>query len=230
MMQQINLYLPELQPSKEWLTANTILFSSLGFMVLMLIAQIIINIQLSHYEEQVAMIEEQQAQATERLTKVSSIPKPVSSQKLADQIKKMRIGVKNREQVRAIIGDQNLGNATGFSMAMEAIARQSSTDISLEKFRLSRGGQLAEMGGLTVRPESIPLYLKKLGREPSFTSTRFGLLSLLSGQRSPKSIGNKSIIHFLSGYENILSTADTSDIRTSTYKKIIDFHNGSNKQ
>lgn len=221
MIQQVNLYLPELQPSKEWLTANTILFSGLGFMALMFIAQLVLSVQLSFYEKQVVMIEDQKAQATDRLTKVSNMPKPVNSLQLDEEVRKLRVVVDNREQVQAIIGYQNLGNAVGFSKAMEAIARQSSRHIALEKFRLSRGGYLAEMDGQTLKPESIPLYLKKLREATSFANTRFGLLTL---ENQSTQTNSGQLVRFTSGYENLVTMTDSN--RPSTYKQILNKFNG----
>ncbi len=196
-MQQVNLYLPELRPKKEWLTANTVLASAIGLMVMLGVIQIIVTGSVTRFESNVIIMENQQVASASRVEKLKNSPLSSNRVGLEQRIDQLRNAIKSREYVGLIIEDQNLGNSEGFAGAMTGLARQSSDSISLSRIRLSAGGSAVELAGEMKRPEDIPLYLQRIQTEKSFLQSRFGLLSVAQEKNS------RSVHKFSLGFESL---------------------------
>jgi Tfp pilus assembly protein PilN len=91
--------------------------------------------------------------------------------------------VSRREQIMALITQQNLGNAEGFSRQMRSMARQSLDTMQIDNFSLQAGGGYMEMSGRTRQADQVPLYLQRLRAEDSFQRVRFGVLNVEREER-----------------------------------------------
>jgi len=200
-IQSVNLYLPELRPSKEWLTANTVAISLLGFVLIILGASALMSHNLKDYQHQVAVLEDQQAQIESRLEEFRARPTNNGTLQLDRKLTKLRSAILAREQIGQIIQGQNLGNEEGFSGVMNAFARQYIDSISLEHIRVSRGGAYIELKGATRLPRDIPRYLQNLQSEKSISDAQFGLLSVM---KNPK---NSREHVFAFGFDSLFSLA-----------------------
>ncbi len=182
-MQRVNLYLPELRVKKEWLTANTIALSVVGFCLLMVVAVVFTKQGLKDYEEKVAFIENQQKGAETRVNRIKNMSRTVNSFQLDRRLSKLKRSVVAREQIGQIIQGQNLGNEAGFAMSMNRFAKHSLSSISLDNIRISRGGNFVEMTGVARKIEDVPLFIQLLRQEESFADVQFGLLSAAKNQK-----------------------------------------------
>lgn len=200
-MQRINLYLPELRVKKEWLTADTIALSALGFTALMILASVLIKNGLKDYEEQVRLIENQKIAAEERVLRIKNMPRAANSMQFDRRLNQLRRAVAARQQIGQIIEGQNLGNESGFAASMQHMAMHAFSSISLEHIRISRGGTFVEMSGVSKTIEDVPLYLQKLRKEDSFIAAQFGLMSV---KRDAK---GKGIHEFSLGFESVYRVA-----------------------
>lgn len=198
-MQQVNLYLPELRPTREWLTANTVVFSVIGMVVILALVQITVTGSLKSFESNLVVIENQQVASAARVEKLKNSPLSSNRVVLEQRIEQLRTAIKSREFVGLIIEDQNLGNSEGFAAAMTGLARQSSDSIALSRIRFSAGGDAVELAGEIKRPEDIPLYLQRIQTEKSFFHSRFGLLSV--AQEKNSRTGHKFSLGFESLFE-----------------------------
>ncbi|WP_075185704.1 hypothetical protein [Teredinibacter haidensis] len=183
-LQQVNLYLPELRPKKEWLTTNSLFFSVVGIIAIYVAFYFIAVANLDVLEQQVVELENQQLATKKQLEKFKAKANPFQSNQLEPQLEYLRAALKGREHVGEIITWQNLGNADGFVNPLKALARQSMPSISLEKISLSRGGQHLQLRGQTQAPEDIATYIQILQQEPSLVNTSFGLLSVAAQKNS----------------------------------------------
>ena len=66
-IQQVNLYLSELKPAKEWLTANSLMFSVVGVIGIYIAFYFIAIANLETLEQQVIVLENQQIVAKQQL-------------------------------------------------------------------------------------------------------------------------------------------------------------------
>lgn len=203
-MQQVNLYLPELQPKKEWLTANTIVLTLLGFILLTAISTYYSGKEIKRYEARIELIEKQKEIIEFRIKEVQSTPRAININALEQTKKKLTKQVMAREQIGNLIQGQNLGNELGFSRAMTGFSRQSFPSVSLQHIRISRGGSFIELKGKTNVVENIPNFVRNLKKETSFHDAQFGLLSIVNVESS-------SLHDFTLGFESVyqLATQET---------------------
>ncbi len=177
-MQRVNLYRPELRPSKEWLTAQSIALSAVGFSLLLVLSVILMNNSIEDLKRHVATIEAQKTESEARVARIKNMPRAGNAFQIDRRLKRLKRSVLAREQIGQIIQGQNLGNEAGFSGAMNSLAEHAFESISLEHIRISRGGSFVEMKGVTRSAQDVPLYLARLKKEDSFLGAQFGLLSV----------------------------------------------------
>ena len=144
-MQQVNLYLPELRPKKEWLTARTTGVIALGFIAMMWLGVLLSSHRLELRAQQLERMETYRQQALLRIQDIRSRARPGVSAELDEQLANIIAAIATREKLAAIMRGQELGNQQGFSAALEGLARQSMPSISLEHFRFSAGGARVEL-------------------------------------------------------------------------------------
>ena len=196
-VQQINLYLPELRPKKQWITVNTLLASTVGLVVMLTLIHFYNLRSLRSFDANVITIENQQVVAKQRVEKMKKLPLPSNRNALDNRIEELQRAIKAREIVGFIIEDQNLGNAEGFAAAMDGLARQSINSVALSRIRLSSGGSVVELAGEMRKPEDIPLYLQRIQTEKSFYQSRFGLLSVAEVKEK------KNVHQFSLGFDSL---------------------------
>lgn len=203
-MQEINLYLADLQPKKLSFSANFALAASIALIVVFTGIQIVAENSLKQLNINVATIENQKVATSERLLKIKSTSLTSNAVLLDQSINDLRAQISDRQTVGKIIEWQNLGNEDGFAHVLESLARHSSNEFSLQRIRLGSGGKSLELAGDTLRAETIPLYLQALQTEDGLAHTRFGLLSMG---------GDKKIKKFSLGFETVYKLAGEKDKR-----------------
>lgn len=177
-MQHINLYLPELRPKKEFLTANMLVISTVGLCLVLAMASWTLTSDLEKKRSRVIELENQKVVVQQQIDEIKKVPRVSDEIKLDQQLTELRASIRSRKQLGQIIIGQNFGNEAGFSKVLESMARQSQRTMSLEQIRISGSGRLVEFRGLTLQPENVPTYLQDLQAEESFDGVRFGLLSV----------------------------------------------------
>ena len=201
-MQQINLYLPEFRPKQKILTANIVAICSLGLFAVLLVVAVLDNLQIKSMEQQIVEDESLKKIVKQRVDEMLTVPRPSDEQRLDRQIVQLREAIRSREQVGRIIEGQSFGNANGFSRAMKSLAKQSLSNIALERIKLSSGGEFVELKGLSTLPESIPQYIQKLQSESSLKNVHYGALSIAENS------GPNTLHQFSLGFESVYASAN----------------------
>lgn len=177
-MQQVNLYVAELRPKKEWLTAASLLFLLIGFCALMLASVSINYYQLSQYEKQVVKLEGQKELSATRLVDIKKrMPKNVAG-KLDKQVMSLRDKLNQKIQISEIVGGKNLGNSRGYSSHFDALAEKIPADVAISRFKLSGGVEKLEMMGESLKADEVASMVSALKSSPSFENTSFGQLTM----------------------------------------------------
>lgn len=197
-MQEINLYVPELQPRELSFSANFCLYASVILIVVLCGIQFIASSSLANLQRNVETLENQRAASSERVAQIKTSSIYASSVLLDQHILELRSQIRDRQNVGKIIEWQNLGNEEGFAHVLESLARHSSHEFSLQRIRLSAGGNHLEFSGETRRAEAIPLYLQALQTDTNMAQTRFGLLSMG---------GEQDIKQFSLGFDTVYKLA-----------------------
>lgn len=196
-MQQVNLYLPELRPRREWLSAEFAVLACVGFIALLLIAQLVTTYRANSLDEQITGQEARVATLEAQVARLKQASTAAGTPSLDETIAQLETAIANRQKVGRILAGQNVGNARGFHANLQALAQQSQDDLALERFTFSRGGGYVEMRGQARSATAVPLYLQRLKQSAAFGQARFGLLSVTSENSSG------SVVEFALGYDNI---------------------------
>jgi Tfp pilus assembly protein PilN len=176
--QQINLYTAEFRRGEQPLSARLIARASVGMLLVLLAVEAVAVWQLHRARGGLEHYQAEESVVSRRVQALKSSQGVDQRSGLEQQIEILRREVQRREELKMLVGGQNLGNASGFSPYMEAMARQASEDLSLTRIGLLNGGSYLELEGWTRKPEAVPFYLRKLRDEDSFQDVKFGVLGI----------------------------------------------------
>jgi len=177
-MQQINLYLPEFQPNREFMRSVHMVWG-LGIFLLLLILVSVFSASVNSERNQALV--ESRAKLEQLILRVAELEGQRPRINLADldaELLKQNQELERRQQILTIIANKNLGNNTGFSAHLQALGRQSLPTLSLSVFSFQRGGNYVEFAGKAQAADQIPLYIQKLRTEAIFANSAFGVLNL----------------------------------------------------
>lgn len=204
-LQQVNLYLPELRPQRDWLNARFAALLCAAFIAFMLVMQLVWGLRAGALEEQIAQQQAVVADLQAQVDKLKLTSTAVARQPLDETVAQLEAAIANRKKVGRILSGQNMGNSQSFYAHMQSLARESHSDLALERFTFSRGGNYVQMHGWARSAEAIPLYLQRLKNDPVFQQAHFGLLSISSQPDSDRAL------EFSLGYDNIYRQTSAED-------------------
>ncbi|MFT7558729.1 MAG: hypothetical protein ACI93R_000628 [Flavobacteriales bacterium] len=197
-MQAVNLYLPEFQPTKEWLTAKSLCFSLLGMMLIFTAAAYVQHQQLSEFEQQIMVLEEQQVSSSDRIELYRKQAGLQDTKAIDDTILSLRKDIRQRQAVREFFLSKSLGNELGYSSRLRALSLSSPKTIALERFRFSRGDEFVELQGETSSPHNVAVFLDELSADSRYENAVFGALSIVE---------DKHIHRFNIGFEALFQSS-----------------------
>lgn len=177
-MQQVNLYVVELRPKKDWFSAKYLSAIFLGAFVVLLLLNFVKGREVSRMQQD---LEEKQLvlRALElELDKTKTSTRPSSRQEIEGQIALLQRKIDSRERLTTLIQGQTLDENFSFNSAMRAMAVNASSRVSVSQFTFSRGGKTIEMQGEGTRSYDVPEYLNRLRKEDVFKRSKFGLITI----------------------------------------------------
>lgn len=183
-MQNVNLYVPELRPKKEWLTARVLVSLSVGLLVMLVVASVVSHFQLEQYEQSIVHLESQRVAARKRVDDIKSRSSRGDVVKLEAQAQVLRQTINSRLLVNDLIVGQSLGNELGYSERLRIFAKNVPDALSLSHFRFSGGDAFVEISGQSRTPSVIADFVGILKSDPSFQSANFGNLTLSDHEKS----------------------------------------------
>lgn len=197
-MQQVNLYLEEFRPKKNYFSAEFTGVSVALLLVFLIGIQWLVSHSIKKVESSVIALENQKVATELQVEKLKSTPIGGSAPQLDEEIAILKEEKSSREKLREIIEYQNLGNAEGFTAIMAALARQSIDVIALERIRVTGAGNMVELAGKTRTPKAVPVYLQALQSEQVLANAQFGLLRI----EQPES-QSQNIMAFAFGFSQV---------------------------
>lgn len=186
-MQQINLYLPEFRPNRAPLRAQHMALAIMGFIVLLGLFSMYSLYRQGQLEDQLAQ-EKLALESTQLQLQKLALQAPLQSKQLDDELLRLQKERDRRQQILAVISNQDLGNAKGFSGQLTAMAKQSLDSLALETFALQKGGRYVEFSGKTRQPDQVPLYIQHLRTEADFAAVRFGVLTVERDEKNNQAL------------------------------------------
>lgn len=177
-MQQINLYLPEFRPRREWITAKNSAIA-LGLLLLTLTGVSVSSlINESAFAAEVASLKAQNDQLQAELNTLKSKPDGQEKKQLEQQIQTARAALSNRQRLAQVLEGESLGNTQGFSAQMLALSETVPAKLSVSQFSFAKGGRLLTMRGQSVAPDTVAAYLAGLRGHTAFAGAQFGQLQV----------------------------------------------------
>lgn len=176
--QEVNLYLPKLQPKMDYLAGP---LAVRGLLLVVAIFFVITGFDVvQNYRLQQA-VEQRQTQIDGLSQQIADVkgqlPKSQGA-KLDREIKRLGLEIARRQAISRLIDGESIGNTQGFSDQLVALSRQSSEQLSLTTFAFASGGQVVSLTGHTRSPEAVPGYIDRLRQSDSFSDSVFGPMAI----------------------------------------------------
>jgi len=176
--QQINLFNPIFLRQKKYFSFVTILQALALVMIGVMSFYAYAVFQTGRLSKEVEEAGKRLDMEKSRLSKAGVEFGPRQKNKELDvQVKELEKQVREREDILGIQTGAG-GDGHGFSEYLRAFARQSVNGLWLTGFSLSEGGSKMVIGGRALRPELVPDYIKRLGKEKIMQGQPFSTLDM----------------------------------------------------
>lgn len=192
-IQQINLYVPELRPRRDALTAGLVISLAV---VLVIIAVLLFGWQQwrqAQLTQELAVIEERirvQVQRTEALEQEAA--SRVTDAALLREAGSREEQATQMLQLLAFMQQVTLGNMAGYSEHLKDLSRASFQGIWLTDIALEGDANTVSLQGFVTSPAMLPDYVSRLGGGRSALSTR--PFHRLTTSRAPDESGNHAFV------------------------------------
>ncbi|UTA46588.1 hypothetical protein L1F30_10470 [Simiduia sp. 21SJ11W-1] len=184
--QQVNLYLPELQPERELITTQAAVSSLVAVVLLCALVSGFDWLESNRLKAELGQLQAEFTQGQQHIDELLANMPRSQAATLQRELDETRAELARRERIYELIQRQNLGNSAGFSEQLMAMARQHQPELSLTGFGLLMGGQKVALAGNAKTPEAVPQYLQRLQFEAAFKQAVFG--NLLIERTGPKAV------------------------------------------
>ncbi len=200
-MQQINLYVQELRPQRQVLPARQVLLILAAVLVLALLVQAVAFWQVSQAkaaqqaaDRHLAAVQQDYQRLEQALAeRVVDNRLRLTGQQLNQQLEG------TRALVRALQPDLN--QRAALSPVLEALARQHETGLWLSQILLAPDEGLLALRGNLMRPDLLPVYLRRLQTEPAFDRLQFNVMRLQEQSERPAAAETEGLQFYVSTQE-----------------------------
>lgn len=181
-MQRVNFYTAEFKPDRSALRSVQMLWVLGGALLLLLAYSVWYYQHTVGVQQQQAQLEQQLEQSRHTLLELLEQQKSLNVDALRSELTATKAQIMQRKRVLAFMQNQDMGNTSGFSTQLRALAAKSQPSVSLGQFALLKGGERVELQGNTSEPQAVPRYLAQLLNTEAFASSAFGPLNLQQAQ------------------------------------------------
>ena len=176
MTQQINLYLNEFRPSREYISGKGVLQAAL-VLLMVLVAVALINTTRSHtLGEELRVAQEQLTTQTDITNELQqSLARRGSDPALVQELSAREEQLAESQEMLEFLRGSNLGNISGFSEYMKDLSRASFDGIWLTEFSVLNGGEQIRLQGIAQQSAMVPDFISRLAngrsalRQQNFT-------------------------------------------------------------
>lgn len=177
-MQQINLYVPELRPRTDYLSAGKCVSAALVLVLVLAAVSLKMVLAEGSLTAEVARLEQSSQELQAELEKLKRPPDQAVQKQLERQIEAARAGLANRQRLVEVLDGETLGNTRGFSEQVTALSNLLPAGLSLDYFGLANGGRYLNLKGQSYEANTVAAFLAKLRRHNVFFETKFGELNV----------------------------------------------------
>ena len=106
---------------------------------------------------------------------------------LSEELKQVEAQALMQQEIVQTLKSGAIGNTTGYAEYMRAFSRQIVNGIWLTSFNIIGDAAQISLGGAVLRPELVPLYVRRLNRENVMRGKSFASLQM----QQPETDGSK---------------------------------------
>lgn len=173
MYQQINLYQPIFRKQRQIFSAVTVA-QSLGLVAAALLAVYGYGVfKVSSLELEVVQLEGREKALTTQLERIDPSLTANRREETEQELRRLNATLLDQQRLIEVLRDGPLGNAEGFSPYLAALGRRRTPELWLTQFAINGSSGAIELAGRSVRPDLVPAYLQRLGREPVLVGQQF---------------------------------------------------------
>lgn len=177
--QEINLFLPELRPARDLVTAARLLS------VIAVLTVLMAGLSAIQWWQRDALSSEQgllQSQLREQSSRTEQIERQVAEratdQALVAEMDNREQSLAQAQQLYEFLSNSTLGNLTGFSGHLKDLSRASFSDIWLSELVIRGDAEYIRLSGYTPHPALLPSYVSGLSvGQSSIRNRNFARLS-----------------------------------------------------
>lgn len=161
--QQINLYLPEFRPRRDWLTAVRLLTLLLGLCVLIALLSGVDYWRRYALQQDLSALQAQladQTRVTERIE--STLASRATDQSLLSEVEAREESLAQLNGTLTTLRSVSQGNLTGFSEHMKNLSSASFEGLWLSSIAISNGGNKAILEGHALESSMVPRFIDRL--------------------------------------------------------------------
>jgi len=178
MYQQINLYQPIFRKQRQIFSATTLaqLLGIVAAALLLLYGYGVL--QVRSLEADVVQLEGREKALTTQLARIDPTQNQHRRAEVDEELKRLNATLVTQQRLIDVLRERPLGSKTGFSGYLAALGRERTPELWLTQFAINGSTGALELAGRSTRPELVPEYLQRLGREQALTGQRFDALEI----------------------------------------------------
>jgi Tfp pilus assembly protein PilN len=177
--QQVNLFRAAFRRDPKLLSAIHIAQGGAALLVCLLAWGGMGARQLARDREEVKALQAQVAEVAGMVEKLRAVhPTLEKSPHLEEEVRRLSADLARRQILAVTLKNNGIGSREGLSRYFEALARQHMEGIWLLTIAIQAAGREIEITGRTHRPERVPEYAERLGREDAFAHKSFTVMEI----------------------------------------------------
>lgn len=178
-VQQVNLYLPELRPRKDVVTALRLVQVVAVMLVVMLLLTLFNVVQRASLRSDYARVQVAVAEQTTNTERVEAeVTGRATDQTLVREMEAREQRLVESQDLYDFMSTSNLGNMTGFSPYLMDMSRASFEGLWLTDILIRGNAEFVSLRGNAVQAAMLPDYVSRLAMgESDIRDKRFGRLS-----------------------------------------------------
>lgn len=174
MRQQVNLYQPIFRKQRIIFSAQTMLFSGLGFLVLLAAYAFLIDRRVTSLEAELERQNQAEQRAVSQIARIrETLPPQEPDAGLVEQVERLEERRDRLEQTAQLLRTRVPESRPRLRPRLEALARQHPDGLWLTGVELGANGNRLRLRGRALSARLVPSYLDGLSGEPVLEGLSF---------------------------------------------------------
>ena len=186
MRQQVNLYQPIFRKQEKVFSAVAMLQITGFFIVVLSGIYFYGGLQLKPFRDELDRSNVQFEKLTSQIEAISrDLPAQSGSRIIAGELQRSTDELERINRIRAALASGAIGNSEGFSGYLEALAESHVNGAWLTAINIAEGGKKLTINGISIDPELVPVYIKRLSEAQVFDNSNFNTVELERSDTEP---------------------------------------------